>query len=261
MVLCSILPQQPDHVKWAFTHAAAAALRGRDAARISQGQDADQEDRRAARSDALRRSCRRTAAEKTRSDYGLEVVGIEQYKQDDADLSVQISKMNAAGAARHPQDRARRHHADGGQEHQAARPRHADADQRRGPRGVPSGGGGARRQVLLRRLAVAGLRRAARRPAEGGDHQVPRGRGRRSTATAIRTGPARGWDARAAHRQRRSSKAKSVRRRRRCATRSKPSPASRARPASTTCRRPVHQGITVNPLLLATHHRRAASKS
>ena len=59
--------------------------------------------------------------------------------------------------ARHPQDRPRRHHADRGQEHQAARPRHDHAHQRRGPRGVPPGGGGARRQVLLRRLAVAGL--------------------------------------------------------------------------------------------------------
>ena len=37
-------------------------------------------------------------AEKTAADYGLEIVGIEQYKQDDADLSVQIGKMNAAGA-------------------------------------------------------------------------------------------------------------------------------------------------------------------
>jgi len=40
----------------------------------------------------------KAAAEKLAPGYGLEVVGIEQYKQDDADLSVQISKMNAAGA-------------------------------------------------------------------------------------------------------------------------------------------------------------------
>ena len=39
-----------------------------------------------------------SAAEKLAPTYGIEVVGIEQYKQDDADLSVQISKMNAAGA-------------------------------------------------------------------------------------------------------------------------------------------------------------------
>jgi branched-chain amino acid transport system substrate-binding protein len=40
----------------------------------------------------------KAAAEKSAGDYGLEVVGIEQYRQDDPDLSVQISKMNAAGA-------------------------------------------------------------------------------------------------------------------------------------------------------------------
>jgi branched-chain amino acid transport system substrate-binding protein len=40
----------------------------------------------------------KSVAEKIAPNYGLEVVGTEQYKQDDADLSVQISKMNAAGA-------------------------------------------------------------------------------------------------------------------------------------------------------------------
>src|SRR3981081_418897 len=40
----------------------------------------------------------KAAAEKLAPSYGLELVGIEQYKQDDADLSVQISKMHAAGA-------------------------------------------------------------------------------------------------------------------------------------------------------------------
>ena len=47
MVLCSILPQQPEQVKWA-SHAAAGRHGGGEAARISQSQDADQEDRRAA---------------------------------------------------------------------------------------------------------------------------------------------------------------------------------------------------------------------
>jgi len=37
-----------------------------------------------------------------RGGYGLEVVGIEQYKQDDADLSVQISKIERGGRARDP---------------------------------------------------------------------------------------------------------------------------------------------------------------
>ena len=38
------------------------------------------------------------AAEKEAAIYGLEIVGNEQYKTDDADLSVQIQKMYSAGA-------------------------------------------------------------------------------------------------------------------------------------------------------------------
>ena len=38
------------------------------------------------------------AAEKEAASYGLEIVGNEQYKTDDADLSVQIQKMYSAGA-------------------------------------------------------------------------------------------------------------------------------------------------------------------
>ncbi len=41
----------------------------------------------------------KAVAEKNAADYGLEVVGVEQYKQDDADISVQVSKLNAAGAS------------------------------------------------------------------------------------------------------------------------------------------------------------------
>ena len=37
-------------------------------------------------------------AEKIAATYGLTIAGVDQYKQDDADLSVQIGKMNAAGA-------------------------------------------------------------------------------------------------------------------------------------------------------------------
>ena len=39
----------------------------------------------------------KTVAEKIAANYGIEVVSIEQYKQDDADLSVQISKARSAG--------------------------------------------------------------------------------------------------------------------------------------------------------------------
>ena len=43
-------------------------------------------------------NAQKAAAEKEAKDYGLEIVGVEQYKTDDADLSVQIQKMYAAGA-------------------------------------------------------------------------------------------------------------------------------------------------------------------
>ena len=43
-------------------------------------------------------NAQKAAAEKEAKDFGLEVVGIEQYKTDDADLSVAIQKMYAAGA-------------------------------------------------------------------------------------------------------------------------------------------------------------------
>jgi ABC-type branched-subunit amino acid transport system substrate-binding protein len=37
-------------------------------------------------------------AEKMAADFGLEVVAVDSYKQDDADLSVQIGHINGAGA-------------------------------------------------------------------------------------------------------------------------------------------------------------------
>ena len=37
-------------------------------------------------------------AEKIAVNYGITLVGVDQYKQDDADLSVQIGKMNSGGA-------------------------------------------------------------------------------------------------------------------------------------------------------------------
>ena len=40
----------------------------------------------------------KSVAEKIAGQYGIEVVDTEQYKQDDADLTVQLSKMQGAGA-------------------------------------------------------------------------------------------------------------------------------------------------------------------
>lgn len=97
MVLCSILPQQPDQVRWAFTtippprfevETRLDYLKNRTAIKkIGVLHDP-----------SPYANAQSAAAEKEAADYGLEIVGNEQYKTDDADLSVQIQKMYSAGA-------------------------------------------------------------------------------------------------------------------------------------------------------------------
>src|SRR6478609_740241 len=97
MVLCSILPQNADHVKWAFSTLPPAGFEG--STRLSYLKDKTQVKKIGVLHDPSPYAVlQNNIAEKTAADYGLELVGIEQYKQDDADLSVQISKMHAAGA-------------------------------------------------------------------------------------------------------------------------------------------------------------------
>jgi branched-chain amino acid transport system substrate-binding protein len=97
MVLCSILPQQPDHVKWAFT--TIPPPRFEVETRLQYLKDKTQIKKIGVLHDPTPyANLQKQAAEKSAADFGLEIVGIEQYKQDDADLSVQISKMHAAGA-------------------------------------------------------------------------------------------------------------------------------------------------------------------
>ncbi len=97
MVLCSILPQQPDHVKWAFT--TIPPPRFEVEKRLEYLKEKTQIKKIGVLHDPTPyASLQKTAAEKSAASFGIEVVGVEQYKQDDADLSVQISKMHAAGA-------------------------------------------------------------------------------------------------------------------------------------------------------------------
>lgn len=97
MVLCSILPQQPDHVKWAFTTLPPARFEVET--RLKYLQDKTQIKKIGVLHDPTPyANLQKRAAEESAAKFGLEVVGVEQYKQDDADLSVQISKMHAAGA-------------------------------------------------------------------------------------------------------------------------------------------------------------------
>src|SRR3984893_15721252 len=97
MVLCSILPQQPDHVKWAFT--TIPPPRCEIETRLEYLKNKTQIKKIGVLHDpSPYANAQKAAAEKEAPLYGLEIVGIDQYKTDDADLSVQIQKMYAAGA-------------------------------------------------------------------------------------------------------------------------------------------------------------------
>jgi hypothetical protein len=66
MVLCSILPQQPDHVKWAFSTLPPAGFEVSTRLQYLKEKTSDQEDRRAARSVARMPFCRRTSPRRPR---------------------------------------------------------------------------------------------------------------------------------------------------------------------------------------------------
>ena len=97
MFLCSILPRQPEEVKWAFQFLPPPKyevdtryeyLKAKTQVRKI-GLLADP---------SPYVSLMKGIAEKTAAEYGLEVVASETYQQDDSDFSVQIGRINAAGA-------------------------------------------------------------------------------------------------------------------------------------------------------------------
>ena len=97
MVLCSILPQQPDQVHWAFT--TIPPPRFEVETRLDYLKNKTPIKKIGVLHDpSPYANAQSSAAEKEARDYGLEIVGNEQYKTDDADLSVQIQKMYTAGA-------------------------------------------------------------------------------------------------------------------------------------------------------------------
>jgi branched-chain amino acid transport system substrate-binding protein len=97
MMLCSILPQQPDQVKWAFTTIPPAGFEVER--RLEYLRDKTGIRKVGVLHDpSPYANLQKSVAEKIASTYGIGIVAVEQYKQDDADLSVQISKMRAAGA-------------------------------------------------------------------------------------------------------------------------------------------------------------------
>ena len=97
MVLCSILPQQPDQVVWAFT--TIPPPRFEVETRLEYLKNKTTIKKIGILHDpSPYANAQSAAAEKEAGSYGLEIVGNEQYKTDDADLSVQIQKMYTAGA-------------------------------------------------------------------------------------------------------------------------------------------------------------------
>ena len=97
MVLCSILPPQPEQVKWAYS--LLPPPRFEVEKRYEYLKNSTQIRKAGVLHDpSPYANLQKDIAVKEAPDYGLEVPVVEQYKQDDADLSPQISKMNAAGA-------------------------------------------------------------------------------------------------------------------------------------------------------------------
>ncbi len=97
MVLCSILPAKEEEVKWAFSTLPPARFEVER--RLEYLRDNTQIRKIGVLHDpSPYANLQKNVAEKSAATYGIQVVSIEQYKTDDPDLSVQIGKMNSAGA-------------------------------------------------------------------------------------------------------------------------------------------------------------------
>ncbi|MCK9919130.1 ABC transporter substrate-binding protein [Microbacteriaceae bacterium K1510] len=97
MFLCSILPRQPDEQKWAFSFLPPPKFEVD--ARYAYLKEKTDIRKVGILSDPSPYSMlMRGIAEKGAAEFGLTVVANETYQQDDSDFSVQIGRMNAAGA-------------------------------------------------------------------------------------------------------------------------------------------------------------------
>lgn len=97
MMLCSILPTQAEHLVWAFSTLPPAGFEVDK--RLEYLKEKTQIRKIAVLHDPTPyANLQKSVAERNAAKFGLEVVSVDQYKQDDADLSVQISKARSAGA-------------------------------------------------------------------------------------------------------------------------------------------------------------------
>ncbi|HWK95299.1 MAG TPA: ABC transporter substrate-binding protein [Pseudolabrys sp.] len=97
MFLCSILPRQPEEVKWAFQFLPPPKYEVDT--RYQYLKEKTQVRKIGLLADPSPYvTLMKGIAEKTAAEFGLEVVASETYQQDDSDFSVQIGRINAAGA-------------------------------------------------------------------------------------------------------------------------------------------------------------------
>lgn len=97
MVLCSILPQRPEEQKWAFSFL--PPPRFEIETRLQYLKDKTQVRKIGIIFDPTPyATLMKNLAAGVAAEYGMEIVAVETYKQDDADLSVQIGRINGAGA-------------------------------------------------------------------------------------------------------------------------------------------------------------------
>ena len=96
MVLCSILPNPPDQVRWAFSTLPPPKFEVET--RLKYLQDQGLKSVGILHDPTPYANLQATIAEKEAAQYGLKVAGNEQYRQEDADLAVQLGRLNGAGA-------------------------------------------------------------------------------------------------------------------------------------------------------------------
>jgi branched-chain amino acid transport system substrate-binding protein len=97
MFLCSILPRQPEEIKWAFQFLPAPKYEVDS--RYQYLKEKTEIRKVGILSDPSPYSLlMKGLAEKGAEEFGIKVVSNETYQQDDSDFSVQIGRMNAAGA-------------------------------------------------------------------------------------------------------------------------------------------------------------------
>lgn len=97
MFLCSILPRQPDEIKWAFSFLPPPKYEV-DTRYQYLKEKTDIRKVGILADPSPYSMLMRGLAEKGAAEFGIQVVASESYQQDDADMSVQIGRINAAGA-------------------------------------------------------------------------------------------------------------------------------------------------------------------